>query len=303
MKKNNKEKLNPNFVTGFTDAEGCFMLNVKHKNNLNKRYIMPIFSIQLHIRDKDLLLEIKSFFKDVGKIYIYKKAIMYRVRKLDDITNIIIPHFDRFPLISKKQSDYILFKNIVKLMEKGEHLNKEGLKKIVSLKASLNKGLSNKLKISFPDLIKIERPKTNLPIDIDYQWLAGFTSGDGCFYICICKDTGYKIGYSVKLRVSLIQHSRDEILIKHLINILDCGYTYKHPNENIIRYIVTKFEDINEKIIPLFKKYKIIGEKSRDFEDFCKVAKLINNKAHITPEGLEEIRLIKFRMNQSRYNN
>jgi hypothetical protein len=43
------------------------------------------------------------------------------VRNLNEITNVIIPHFEKYPLITKKQSDYILFKEIVKLMDKGEH--------------------------------------------------------------------------------------------------------------------------------------------------------------------------------------
>ena len=35
-------------------------------------------------------------------------------------------------------------------------------------------------------------------------------------------------------------------------------------------------------MIPLFNEYKIEGIKSLDYLDFCKVAKLINNKAHLT---------------------
>jgi hypothetical protein len=56
---------------------------------------------------------------------------MYRVRKLDNILNIIIPHFDKYSLITQKQSDYIIFKNIVELMNKGEHLNNKGIKKLL----------------------------------------------------------------------------------------------------------------------------------------------------------------------------
>jgi len=52
-------------------------------------------------------------------------------------------------------------------MNKGEHLNKEGLIKIVSLKAYLNKGLSENLKINFPNIIGVEKPKVNIPLTID----------------------------------------------------------------------------------------------------------------------------------------
>jgi hypothetical protein len=61
------------------------------------------------------------------------------------------------------------FFNIVELINKGEHLNKDGIIKIVNLKASLNKGLSDKLKICFPNTIKVDRPKINIPIYINYN--------------------------------------------------------------------------------------------------------------------------------------
>jgi hypothetical protein len=54
-------------------------------------------------------------------------------------------------------------------MNKGEHLNEKGLSKIISLRASLNKGLSDKLKIDFPNTIKVERPKVNITTDINYN--------------------------------------------------------------------------------------------------------------------------------------
>jgi hypothetical protein len=43
----------------------------------------------------------------------------------------------------------VLFKQAVELIERGEHLTTEGLNKLVSIKASMNRGLSDKLKESF----------------------------------------------------------------------------------------------------------------------------------------------------------
>ena len=54
-------------------------------------------------------------------------------------------------------------------------------------------------------------------------------------------------------------------------------------------------------MIPLFNQYKIKGIKSKDFQDFCKVAELINKKAYLRIEGLKEIQLIKLRINKNRY--
>jgi hypothetical protein len=47
-------------------------------------------------------------------------------------------------------------------MVKGEHLTKEGLEKIVCIKASMNKGLSEQLKTLFKSVIPVERPEVTL---------------------------------------------------------------------------------------------------------------------------------------------
>lgn len=300
---NNNNKLNPYWVSGFTDAEGCFMINFnKRKTNTMKWQIRPCFQISLHIRDKDLLLQIKSFFNEVGNIETYYNSVVYKVYSLADIINIIIPHFDNYQLISKKQSDYITFKSIVKLINKGEHLNKDGIIKIANLKTSLNKGLSDKLKIDFPNTIKVERSKVNIPINIDYNWIAGFMSGDGCFYVGIYKSDTYKTGYGIKLQIAFTQHSRDEVLFNNIKKALKCGFIHKYSKRNAIVLTISKFEDTYYKMIPLFNKHKIKGIKSLDYSDFCKVAELVKRKAHLTKEGIEKIRKIKLRMNSNRYN-
>jgi hypothetical protein len=47
-------------------------------------------------------------------------------------------------------------------------------------------------------------------------------------------------------------------------------------------------------------KYPLVGVKVKDFEDFKRVAELMNSKGHLTKEGLEAIRKIKQGMNTSR---
>jgi hypothetical protein len=70
---------------------------------------------------------------------------------------VIISHFDRYPLISQKQADYELFKIVLSYLQ-GFHLTREGLLKIISIKASMNKGLLEGLKGAFPDIIPVARP-------------------------------------------------------------------------------------------------------------------------------------------------
>jgi len=66
---------------------------------------------------------------------------------------VLLKHLDKYPLITKKRADYLLFKAAYELIKLKEHLTKDGLLKIVSLKASLNLGLSEQLKVAFPNII------------------------------------------------------------------------------------------------------------------------------------------------------
>jgi len=75
----------------------------------------------------------------------------------------------------------------------------------------------------------------------------------------------------------------------------------KKNSEGLAGYfIVERFSDLTEKIIPFFKEYCILGVKSEDFKDFCLVAKLMEEKKHLTREGIDQIRIIKAGMNKGR---
>jgi hypothetical protein len=102
----------------------------------------------------------------------------------------------------------------------------------------------------------------------------------------------------VYLRFQLTQHARDEQLIKSLIEYLGCGTV--HKDRETFNFLVSKFSDINDKIIPFFAKYSILGVKLLDYIDWCKAAELIKNKDHQTEDGLDQIRKIKEGMNAGR---
>jgi hypothetical protein len=178
-------------------------------------------------------------------------------------------------------------------------LTKEGFKKILSIRASLNLGLSDELKLAFPDINPIAKPILPKAInkDLDPNWIAGLASGDGCFYISIRNSPTTKLGKSVVLRFQITQHSKDIRLIEMLISTLKCGKIQLALAQSTVNYVVVRFQDIFERIIPLFDRHPIKGIKSLDFADFKKIANLMYNKDHLTKQGLSEISRIKLNMN------
>lgn len=146
-------KLDPWFITGFTDAEGCFTVILQKNTKVKSGYsVSRRFKISLHKKDLCILESLKAFF-GVGSIQSAGKnrdSFEYVVKSNQDLNTVIIPHFDEYPLISQKKADYLLFKDVVTLMNNKEHLSVDGLLKIVNIKASINKGLSANLKAEFP---------------------------------------------------------------------------------------------------------------------------------------------------------
>ena len=200
-------QLDPWFITGFVDAEGCFSIRVrksKSKITLVGWHVEFVFSIHLHSRDLPLLKEIQAYFGGIGRIAEGTNHCGYYVSSIEQLTTVIIPHFIKYPLITQKLADFLLFKAVVDMANNKEHLTMKGLQKIVSLKASINLGLNDELKAAFPDTVPILRPLvesmkiiTKAKSSVNYeiplttpgssqfmkvgQWMAGFVSGDGCF--------------------------------------------------------------------------------------------------------------------------
>ena len=185
------------------------------------------------------------------------------------------------------------------MIQRKEHRTPEGFRQILSIKSAINLGISDSLQEVFPDIVPVERPKVEDQKVRGPSWLAGFTEGEGCFYVDIAQSSN-RVGARVQLRFKISQHSRDTLLMESLIKYLDCGNIYTKSSSAVIDYEVKKYSDIAEKIIPFFNKYPLQGTKKQNFEDFCKVASLMKSEAHLTKSGLEEIRIIKSGMNVQR---
>lgn len=186
--------------------------------------VKAFFTIAFHQRDLSLLVQIqKNFLVGVGSISHTRNAVYLSVSGIKDLTNYIIPHFYKYPSLTQKAADFILFKQVVDLMSKREYLSIEGLQKIINIKASLNTGISEIVKSEFINVSPVARPlilTNNIP---DPNRVAGFVSGEGNFDVRLPKSKAYKIGYRSQLRFRITQHDRDINLMNLLIKYLGTG--------------------------------------------------------------------------------
>lgn len=199
---------------------------------------------------------------------------------------------------TQKLADFKLFEQAYKLVLNKQHLKLEGLQKIVAIKASMNRGLSNQLQVAFPNVIPVSRPLVVNKLVQESGWLIGFTDAEGCFFVNIPKSATTKSKVNIQLDFIISQHQRDELLMTSLVEFFCCGNIY--TKGNICRFRVTNLTEIITKIIPFFKENPIFGVKFKDLEDFCRVAEMLKAKKHLTQEGLAKILKIKAGMNTGR---
>ena len=151
----------PSWLSGFTDGEGCFLISFNENNSFKlKLEVRPSFSIgqgkhrSSYESQTHILKRIESYF-DCGSVRKYKRDGMmkYEVRNLSKLCDVIIPHFEKYPLLTQKKEDFNSFKEICFLMRSNHHRNEQGLKKIIGLACDINP--SGTRKISKEGLLKL----------------------------------------------------------------------------------------------------------------------------------------------------
>ena len=132
--------LNPNYVVGFVDGEGCFCISL-NKNGNRLPEVRLIFEIELRGDDEAILREIQTVL-GCGNIYRleyeryakWQPHVKLKVSNFPDISQKIIPFFQRYPLQAKKRLQFEKFCLAAGLIKRKQHLTPEGIEKIRALK-------------------------------------------------------------------------------------------------------------------------------------------------------------------------
>lgn len=248
----------------------------KDKSRLKDLWIIPVFAIELDIRDLEVLKKIKVFF-GVGSVEVRIRngqwTGVYSVQSLKDLTEVIIPHFKEYPLLSQKQADFIWFSSWVNLMNNKEHFTEKDINIIIPIRDSKNRGLTVSLKYILPKIVGVERLIIKDKIIKSPLWLVGFVDGEGCFYFKTTSENKKLLSFSISL------HYWDKDLFNIIKIYLGCGILEEvSTSPNTINLVVSRLEDHKKKIIPIFKENSLITKKYRDFHNFCELCYLMNNK-------------------------
>jgi len=99
-------------------------------------YVITVsLEIALDIKDLDLLKGLQAYF-GVGGIYKHSGNMMrYKVSSARDLARVVIPHFEKYPLVTQKRADFEIFKSAIGILNSGG-ISSEELQKLVNLRAS-----------------------------------------------------------------------------------------------------------------------------------------------------------------------
>jgi LAGLIDADG endonuclease len=134
--------LDPWFVTGLTEGEGCFCVSFTLRPTMRLGLeVRPSFALALNERDRHLLQDLQLFF-GCGWIRASRsdRTFKYESRAVDELLQHVVPHFERYPLLGSKARSFEGFARICRMVEQGGHLERDGLRETVAIAYEMNLG-------------------------------------------------------------------------------------------------------------------------------------------------------------------
>ena len=133
------------------------------------------------------------------------------------------------------------------------------------------------------------------------KWfLAGFIEGEGSVCVPIKKHPTAKFGYFIDPEFDLYQHKDRAEILYFAKEYFRTGTIFSKPgNEDVLVYRITSRRTLLEKVIPFFNKYMIFSTRKEDLIKFEKIVRDLENKKHLTKEGMIDLINLAYSMNMN----
>ena len=128
------------YISGYADGEGCFTVSIAPRTKLLAGWeVRPSFSVSQNGDRAEVLYAIQAYF-GCGSIRPDRsdRTVKWETRRLEDLLGRVVPHFERYPLLSGKRLDFERFAAVCRLMANGAHRSRTGLVEIVELARMMN---------------------------------------------------------------------------------------------------------------------------------------------------------------------
>ncbi len=137
---------------------------------------------------------------------------------------------------------------------------------------------------------------------LDPNYIVGLVDGEGSFTVYVRQpDSLKKVKRRVRVepRFYLKLIEKDKNILYMIKKFFACGSVYfqkdnRINHQNCYRYEVANRKDLEEIIIPFFKRHQLkLLSKKKDFQIFCDLMRMIKKGEHLTGIGLKHLYLIK----------
>lgn len=131
---------------------------------------------------------------------------------------------------------------------------------------------------------------------LDAKWIVGFVDGEGCFHVGLNKQQKMTVGWQVLPEFRVVQHQRDEVVLKKLKSYFGFGSINRNHGDRK-EFRVRGSENLN-KLIHFFRTNPLKTSKQESFDIFAEIVEMMNNKEHLNKEGLDKIAKLASKMNR-----
>ena len=155
-KDSNQEKLGF-FLAGFVEGEGSFNVSLRKKSDYKVGW-QVVMSFNVSQRDSTLLQILQEELGcGIIKVRTFDGLYSFDTTSPQDIIHKVIPFFKKYPVLStSKKKNFAIFCQIAELMNKGEHKDMIGLRKILELREKINEGKGRTRKYGIHDVLLIQ---------------------------------------------------------------------------------------------------------------------------------------------------
>ena len=128
------------YISGYVDGEGCFTVSISPRAKLLIGWeVRPSFSVSQNGDRAEVLHALQAYFGCGGiRPDRSDKTLKWETRRLEDLLGRVVPHFERYPLLSGKRLDSERFAAVCRRQAAGAHRTKAGLIEIVELAREMN---------------------------------------------------------------------------------------------------------------------------------------------------------------------
>lgn len=274
INKDNKRSSFEQWLVGFTDGDGNFHISRQgDKWGLSFKLTQSRYNLRiLYYIKKEL---------GVGSITKAGTARQYFIRDRKQIESILIPIFDKYPLLTRKYFDYMKLKKALTILNNYDLTKEQRFEKLSLLKNSKPSidyisPAWNQISLPFKNVKEVKKVMSK-------SWLVGFVEAEGSFYL-VTKESNrivHGFGISQKLdelvlqAIVLILHIKTSVRYKERHNYYLLDTTNSRAIENIIEY----FRDTMKGVKSL--EYKIwarsYAKHKGNYEKLYEIRNMIRN--------------------------